>query len=359
LSPQCFRAAQWWLHSGIQTPSGGVARYYRTDLQQNHPVSTEITGYAIGALVYLHTLSHDPQFLDRAAAAARFLTGAAWDPTSSTMPFELAPQPFTYFFDCGIVVRGLLSAWRATGIDEFRDTAAALGSSMARDFISPSGDIHPIVSLPSKSPVERDPTRWSRSPGCYQLKAAMAWFDLAQATGCAEYRDWYRQALDSALRCHQEFLPGHPDSLKVMDRLHAYSYFLEGLLPRATDPECARALAGGIALAARFLRDIAPQFERSDVYAQLLRVRLHADWAGAVPLDRAAAEWEATRLAGFQAASDDPRIDGGFYFGRHRGAWLPYVNPVSTAFALQALALWDAASSGAAGGIRPHLHLLI
>jgi hypothetical protein len=39
--------------------------------------------------------------------------------------------------------------------------------------------------------------------------------------------------------------------------------------------------------------------------------------------------------------SDDPRIDGGFYFGRKAGAWLPHVNPVSTAFAAQALALFE------------------
>jgi hypothetical protein len=322
-------------------------------------VSTEITGYAVSALVYLHALSGDPQFLDRATSAARFLTGCAWDAASATMPFELESEGFTYFFDCGIVVRGLLSAWRATGIDEFRDTAASLGTSMARDFASPSGDLHPILSLPAKSPVERDATRWSRSPGCYQLKSAMAWSDLAQATGRAEYRDWYRQARDCAVRHYGEFLPGHPDPLKVMDRLHAFAYFLEGLLPCATDPICARALADGIARAARYLREIAPQFERSDVYAQLLRVRLFADCAGAVPLDRAAARWEAERLAEFQAVSSDPRVDGGFYFGRRQGAWLPYVNPVSTAFALQALALWDALAGSEAGGIGPHLHVLI
>jgi len=80
---------------------------------------------------------------------------------------------------------------------------------------------------------------------------------------------------------------------------------------------------------------------RSDVYAQLLRIRLFADWNGAAPLDRQAAEKEAETLAGFQAASADPRIDGGFYFGRRGAEWLPYINPVSTAFAMQALALWE------------------
>ena len=336
-----------------------MARYYRIDSQRYQPVSTEITGYAVSALAYLHALSGEARYLDRASQAARFLTGAAWDRASAAMPFEPEPAAPTYFFDCGMVVRGLLAAWRATGDGEFRDTAASLGEAMARDFVSAEGDIHPILALPEKSPVERDPTRWSRSPGCYQLKSAMAWFDLAEATGRAEFRECYEGALESALRQYPEFLPGHPDPLKVMDRLHAFCYFLEGLLPRATDPACARALADGIERTAGLLRQIAPRFERSDVYAQLLRVRLHAGYAGAVPLDRSAAEWEAARLAEFQATSADPRIDGGFYFGRRQGEWLPFVNPVSTAFAQQALALWDGSAGGAVGGPRPYRHWLI
>lgn len=90
------------------------------------------------------------------------------------------------------------------------------------------------------------------------------------------------------------------------------------------------------------LAEIAPEFERADVTAQLLRFRLYADRAGVVPLDRAAAAAEADRLAEFQAE------DGGFRFGRRAGEWLPYRNPVSTAFALQALALWQGAAESIA-----------
>jgi hypothetical protein len=94
------------------------------------------------------------------------------------------------------------------------------------------------------------------------------------------------------------------------------------------------------------LRAIAPEFERSDVWAQLLRVRLVAHHLGAVSLNENAAAEEARRAAGFQARSDDPRIDGGFWFGRRRGEIMPYVNPVSTAFSLQALALWERHQAG-------------
>jgi hypothetical protein len=104
------------------------------------------------------------------------------------------------------------------------------------------------------------------------------------------------------------------------------------------------ALGDGIERVAGILRELAPEFERSDVYAQLLRIRIYADAAGAAPLDRPAADWEAERLLEFAAVSDDPRVDGGFRFGRSAGRWEPYINPVSTAFALQALALWSGAA---------------
>jgi len=72
LSPQLARAGEWFLHSGIQEPGGGVARYHRTDLDRNLPVSTEITGYAVSALIYLHRLSQDDRYLDAARRAASF-----------------------------------------------------------------------------------------------------------------------------------------------------------------------------------------------------------------------------------------------------------------------------------------------
>jgi hypothetical protein len=356
LSPHLSRAGEWFLRSGIQQANGGVARYYRTDLERNHAVSTEITGYAASAFVYLRTVTKDAQYLDRAVAAARFLTRTAWDSASRTMPFEIDPSTFAYFFDCGIVVRGLVSVWRVTADAEFLDVATALGQSMLRDFASADGGFHPVLSLPDKRPQEPDAGRWSRSPGCYQLKAAMAWWDLLEATADEQFREPYTRVLEYSLGACGDFLPGHAERPKVMDRLHAFLYFLEGLLPNAHEPRVAAALRDGIPRAAHHLREIAPEFERSDVYAQLLRMRLYADRAGALPLDRAAAQFEAERLAEFQAAGSDPSTGGGFYFGRKAGAWLPYVNPVSSAFALQALELWNECRTGNARVFR---HLLI
>src|SRR5215472_6671385 len=83
---------------------------------------------------FLHRLTGDPQYLERASAAARFLARTAWDAAAHAMPFEIDPAEFAYFFDCGIIVRGLLAVWRTTREDELIDAAAAIGRHMARDF---------------------------------------------------------------------------------------------------------------------------------------------------------------------------------------------------------------------------------
>ena len=305
-----------------------MARYYRTDVKRNLGVSTEITGYSLSGFVFLHSATGDEEYLNHACAAARFLTGVAWDSRNGVMPFELEPAAFTYFFDCGIIVRGLLALWRVTCKQVLLDVAAAIGESMACDFARDDGRYWPILSLPDKRPLEMDALRWSRSTGCYQLKAALAWRELAEATGDGQFDDRYQAALENALATHEAFLPGHPERLQVMDRLHAYIYFLEGLLPEADDPRCAAALGRGILRVSEYVEEIAPDFVRCDVLAQLLRVRLCAGGAAA---DSA----EAGRVLGFQEPG------GGYYFGRKGGELVPHISPVSTVFAMQALEWWE------------------
>lgn len=329
------RAGRWFLSSGIQDENGGVARYYRSDLRKNLPVSSEITGYVASALVYLHACTGRQEYLDRAVLTARFLTRFAWRADLEAFPFEpdAGREQFNYFFDAGIIVRGLLAVWRATGDREFLDVAAACGLGMQRDFQN-GIDLDPILTLPERKPITRD-DRWSRNPGCYQLKSALAWLELSEATGDPALRPAYERALAFSLATYGSFLPGHPDQLKVMDRLHAFSYFLEGLLPVLDRTAAKAAYCDGIRRLSAWLREIRPEFERSDVYAQLLRARLLGHLSGAVPLDNEAAEEEAGALAEYQYGN------GGFSFGRRAGVHLPFENPVSTAFGIQALDMWE------------------
>jgi hypothetical protein len=335
--------AAWHLHSPIQEAHGGVARFHHTGSGENARISTEITGYFISSALDLHQRLGDPALLNAAVRAGNFLASQAWNPDIAAMPFEWPdtgdlPERASYFFDNGIIVRGLLRLWRETDDAAFLDAAVACGESMRRDFVN-SVDIHPILTLPSKEPAPRD-ARWSRQSDCYQLKSALAWHDLAAATGDTGWLPPFESALGRALQSHSAFLDGEP-GLRVMDRLHAYGYFLEALLSRSSRPEAAAALREGIARAAGHLRRVRPEFERSDVPAQILRVRLWADAAGIVPLDRTAAAEEAAWAASYQFEDGPENLRGGFCFGSRSGEPTPFVNPVSTAFALQALALWQ------------------
>jgi hypothetical protein len=337
------RAGNWFLTSGIQQANGGVARFYRADLGRNRAVSTEITGYTTSALMYLYSVTGEMPYFDRARHTARFLARDAWDAGVDNFPFEHGDgaESLLYFFDCGIIVRGLLAVWRATNeqgsLDRaLLDRAVDCGHAMIRDFDT-GREIHPILTLPDKKPIDRD-WRWSRNPGCYQLKSALAWRNLAAINGETEFDLAFSRHLERSLADYSSFLPGNDKPERVMDRLHAFSYFLESLLSCVDDERCAFALADGIAQVGRYLREISPVFARADVYAQLLRVRL---WASAtLPLDVDAAQQEAEALARFQVRSDDPREDGGFAFGSRHGELIPHINPVSTAFALQALHMW-------------------
>jgi hypothetical protein len=332
-------AGNWLLHSGIQEPSGGVARFYRADQERNAPISTEITGYAASTYAWLHRVTSDAAFLDAAQRTARFLVESAWIAELETFPFECIPGSPAYFFDCGIITRGLLAVWRLTGDARLLDVAVRCGRSMARDFLTAEA-IHPAVSLPAREPLPYE-RRWSREPGCFQLKAALAWRDLHAATDDAVFLEWWETAKAFALRNSDSFLPGAAEPDKVMDRLHAYCYFLEALLSETESADSRRAISKGIDRVARHLREIAPKFARSDVYGQLLRIRLLAEALGVRPLDRAGAAQEAATLPGFQYHESDPRLDGGFCFGLREGARLPFANPVSTGFCVQALDWWQ------------------
>lgn len=326
------RAGRWFLESGIEEPGGGVARYYRADQGKNLPVSTEITGYAASTYAYLFRVTGEPAYRDAAVRTARFLASEAWSRDAGTFPFELAPGSPGYFFDCGIIVRGLRAVDAITGGAEFAPVAAACGESMVRLYLT-SEAIHPVVSLPGGAAWSYE-KRWSREPGCFQLKSALAWRDLGM-------KDPWERALGMALASAPSFLPGTLEEEKIMDRLHAYCYFLEALLSETARPEVTAELRRSIDRVAGYLRAIRPKFERADVYAQLLRVRMFADRLGVVPLQQCQAEEEAAALGGFQyPAEAELRHAGGFSFGRKGGVLLPFVNPVSTGFALQALEMW-------------------
>lgn len=316
------------LESGIQAPDGGVARYRLTDSGENLPASTEITGYAVAGFCHLFEVSGDEAYLAAARRSGDYLVHKAWDPASSAMPFEIhRGARYSYFFDCGIIIRGLLWLYRLTSDEIYLARARDIGRAMERDFRALKG-FHPIVLLPCKSPEEYG-MWWSRLPGAFQLKAALGWLDLGETLGDDHFTGLYEQVLEFSLTHYSETLDNETEELKKMDRLHAWSYFLEGLQPVKSREPIRYLLRAALAHGEQLREKLAPGFLRSDVCAQLLRVRL---LDGGLP-----SEGEQIRIESFQYQSEDLSLDGGFGFGRRNGVMTPHVNPVSTVFCLQAL----------------------
>jgi hypothetical protein len=347
LSPfSLTRAGRWFLNSGIQEPSGGFARFYRSEISKNLPVSTEISAYAAKALLFLYRTTADVVYLDAARRTARFLVDEAWNESLQIFPYEHpSPSPdsrhLAYFFDCGIIIRCLVAVWQETREDRLLEVATAAAHGMSAFWTG--RDYHAILTLPDKQPLPRT-AQWSTTPGCYQTKSALAWWELAAVTGDDRLRRNYLDLIESGMHTCRGFLAGANERLKIMDRLHAYSYFLEALSPLLDRPDCVATYRNVLTEAASYLRELSPQFVRSDVYAQILRARVRASHV--IPVDTVAAREEADALVEFQSESHDPRFDGGFLFGKRCGVFSPHVNPVSTTFAIQALEMWRAFGAG-------------
>ena len=105
-------AGCWFLQSGIQAPSGGVARFYQSDSGIFRPVSSEITGYAASALLYLGARTGNQAYRDAGLRAARFLAEEAWDAALNTVnvgKFNLGDFPTKTVFPamrCAAIATG-------------------------------------------------------------------------------------------------------------------------------------------------------------------------------------------------------------------------------------------------------------
>ena len=337
------KAKSWLLHSGIQREDGGVARFHRVDSDESGPVSTEITGYLASGLAFLRGCG-----CAQLKRSADFLVEEAWDVDECFLRYEpgtaAGQRACSYFFDCGIAGLALVQYWELTGDRRYLKSALEIGRSMLVDFPASNGAFTPVITLPGKEPMPYG-AWWSKAPGCYQLKAALLWLRLSECVDEHAFGNAFRKVMAYAVEDSESFLSGPADD-KMMDRLHAFLYFLEGLLPLAGERAYGQLISRGLASATGVLRKMTPAFVRSDVCAQLVRLRLFAHEAARLPLDADSVDREIQKLLAFQFKSADTRINGAFCFGSRAGVLLPYANPVSTVFAAQALAFWLRFRSG-------------
>ena len=347
----CIHSAWNWLScSGIQTTSGGVARFYRADVQQYQDISTQSTAFFISTFLRLGEPSQNLA-PDEALRAGGFLLDRAFHRSKELFAHEVyggsnSPSTRTYFFDCSIVIRSLVDLWKATEEPDYLECVERCGFALQILMSRMDGSFFPVYDFSRDQPID-DGETWSTRPEVYQLKAGLALQDLTDATGLYEFVDMSETLRRWCLKRHESFVPNFGDSEERMSQLHAYCYFLEGLLQEASqDADCSRALQWGILRVENLVEEMGPQFPRSDIIAQLLRLRFYADTFAVMEIDHDTAESEVAALIEFQQQSSDPRVDGGFAFARRGTEIVPHMNPVSTVLAVQALTMWESAEQG-------------
>ncbi len=348
----CIHSAwQWLSRSGIQNASGGVARFYGADSQEYRDVSTQSTAFFISTFL---RLGDYPEGSPPAEAlhAGGFLLDRAFHRSKELFAHEVyvednSPSACAYFLGCSIIIRSLVDLWKATKEPAYLECAERCGFALQNRMSRMDGSFFPVYDFARDMPIDEGET-WSTQAEVYQLKASFALQELTEATGLYEFAAMSDPLRRWCLKRHEGFVPDFGDPQERMSRLHAYCYFLEGLLQEAShDAECSRALQWGILRVETLIEEIGPEFQHSDVLAQLLRLRFYADTFGVLEIDRATVESEVAALIEFQQQSTDDTVDGGFAFARRGTELVHHINPVSTVLALQALTMWESVDEGA------------
>lgn len=357
----CIHAGLRWLAiSGIQDQSGGVSEGFREETGEYAPISTTATGYYIAAQLWSQRFSRGA-LPATASRAGGFLLERAFDMSAEMFPLHLGDNDeeqarLAYFFDCTVVVRSLVQLWDSTKDTAFLDCAERCGLALHSRMPTVDGAFFPIYDLKTDR-AYADTGSWRVEMDVPQLKGGLALLELYKATGRGEFEHDAEALRKWCLQRHESFLPGEVDDAKIIERLHAYCLFLEGLLPGvALDAESGRVLQFGILRVENFLDEFGAELQRCDVIAQILRLRLYADKLGLMELDYKRAEEEATAIIEFQTQSVDPKTDGAFTLFRGTAQSRPQLDLTATVFALQALEMWDQAEEG---GLRDPWEVLI
>ncbi len=360
------KAAHWLLESGIQdaTPNpdyrGGVNAWF--DLQsQTYPfIYAEITGYAVNAYLFFHSLTQEAAYLEAAKRAADWLCRHAY-PEVGLIKTRLNQPSYeqAYFsnhvftFDQWVIVYGLACLGAVSGQGFYTEKAQAMARFLMANTVKPDGSFYPLYHVANRQAEEKG-DKWSREAGSFHAKALMALCKLAEMTGDESYRACAQKLFRFALTRQQ------PDGRFVTQlnekttHLHPHLYTLEGLAAYGLAENNAQALEAALKGLEWVLKNQNPDgtvccfytpagflpFVRTDILAQTLRM-------GAVLQQRGVLDDEEGRLAKLRARLAVQQITGrfqhgGFFYGQEEnGAIHPHINAWVTMFAAQALAAYD------------------
>lgn len=354
-------AARWLLHSGIQNPpgaknangadiGGAFNAWFDPETNSYSYVYSEITGYALTALMYLYGEKGEDLYRTHARQAADWListqTKEGAFPTALRYAENDFKSPHFHTFDVGMVLNGLLCLYDSTKEERYLESARKAADWLIR-FQNPDGSLAAHVT--AEGEVTDTPTTWSTQPGSYHAKIAIGLLHFFRASGDERYRTAAVNLCEYALTRQQPDGQFYTYGEEQGTNFHPHFYSAEGLWVVGTIIQEKRYLDAAhraTMWAHTHTKDgIVPRHkhaefnynERVDVLAQGYRM---------FALHGLADSTEAKTLRGVllsrQYNKDNQSQHGGFTFGvTSDGHQLPHINCWVTMFALQALLLGE------------------
>jgi hypothetical protein len=292
----------WLLESGIQNLSrdrrvrGGFSAWYELDSGLYPFLYSEITGYAITTLLYLHALRKETLLVRRAALAAEWIGRCARLSKGGVRTrYYLVPHYETpnysfhrgrvYTFDTAIVAYGLLQLYKVTRNRQYLEWVWEMTDFILLKMARGDGLFHAYYDSATDKAGE-DFEKWSDQAGSFHAKLALLFVDLWKEIPKPRLLKVTRQLLRTCLRLQKpsgRFVTNLSDH---STHLHPHCYTLEGLVYAYAclgDREWVGPLRRGMAWMLRavgedgsistFFKDRRFDFhERSDIVAQTLRM---------------------------------------------------------------------------------------
>lgn len=367
-------AGRWIVQSGIQIRDprlptwGAFNAWYDMDSKRHRYVYPEITGYGILTLLYLDDRRHDLRLLELARIAGDWAIQRAIHPCGGVRPRDfyeqserdalfLADREVIVTFDSGIMIFALADLYEKTKSSSYLNASRQVADFVVDCAQKKDGLLYACYD-PQKLHWLDDPAKWSTQSGPYHAKLSMGLLRLHQLTNETKYRLATERLCEACLKLQL------PNGRFVTYRrekathLHPHLYAAEGMLyagkalgderlTRSASKAAQWALDqqvadGGIPCVVGFGRSGAVnQNQRSDTLAQALRLALLCHARGELPA-RSLKKLPALmrRLLSFQNTRG-PQA-GGFLYGQEmNGVQRNHLNFWATAFALQALVLYD------------------
>ncbi|MCK5450137.1 MAG: glycoside hydrolase family 88 protein [Candidatus Omnitrophica bacterium] len=362
-------AKKWVMDSGIQNDKGynrgGFNSWFDLETEEYPYVYSEITGYGITTLLFLHRF-FTGNFVERSVLAADWLLVNALHECggvktrqyqhdmeeSESYSFESGN---IYAFDNGMVLYGLVNLYKECGEKKYLEFAKKIADFLIRTMQKEDGLFYASYN-PETEEKEDVFLKWSSQSGSYHAKLALGFTDLFDVTKDDVYKDAVMKLCYASLKFQDSngrFITSHEDE---STHLHPHAYSAEGLLYAgiyfgneefilSAEKAVVWALNnqrqdGGIPK--KYNNGNFVELYRTDILSQILRLALVLQKLGR--LDKKyvqSIKKLREKLITFQYSGDDSQ-SGGFYYGfTLDGAKKKHINSWCSMFALQALILYE------------------